>query len=945
MTATHNEDSNMTVDSTRGNLLTDVQTTSTDIDMPSTNNQMALNDHTHHDIMSILQRPVRLGTYTWSTANEPIPVTLDVSDYQNDTQNYIQEWNFPQDIFTNSPNVVDKLSRYQYFRSRVEIEIKWNAQQFLQGALLLVYNPYLSEVDKFRRVGTRFMASQTTCPNQIITLQQGDSFKMICPYANIYDLFDLANSNNQFGTVFLYAMSPLFSAAGSETISFTAFARFVDPEFCVPTHVDTMASFKDEHQLKRLAKRGKLFAQSDVQPVAAKDTGESMAIGPISKVATGVSMISDVVSSVPVIGKIASQVAWVSRAIGKTAASFGWSKPVSIETPRPMVVKPNHTMIHTEGHDNATSLALLQDNGIDSSSFIPSDVDEMALSHIVSRPSYFHAISLTLDTFKAGSLLTSFEVSPLSQYQYNNIEDSQTLFLGGMAYVSQAFATLWRGTIIYDFLVVKTNWHQGRFVVVFLPETNMADVPTELGDLNNTNYNTVCDLGNAEDGSARTRYSFTVPYISNTAWRETYKSNGNATNPGPDATTLDTKTGCVAVYALTDLKAPETVAPRIDLYVAHRGGDDFQLARPQLNLAPGFQSLYAQNDVGPFTLPMDENLLVPQHSSQDVTAQTTGEYFKSLRALIKRFGRLANLSQASDYVGLRTRLFSENPDTGYRVNSRANFNDRTLPTPWYMASFLYRFYAGSSMTKIIPPTSSASAFAYLRYGEDTESQTVLPESDEIGKPTFQQLQNISNAFEIRTPYYRGIRADVVNSTQTPVLGDVRTCVKVVDSTDSAIITEPSRLYEAAGDDFSFFFLVGVPPMCDIRNVRLPVSFPTGTTVQVDLSTYTGVDVVQEPYPAGLAVRSPTFTPALDEGPEDVYGPITSSTRVPFTIVYTDGTTEEVELTSCSVANLFNNTPTLYIPTNVDKTVDVATTVTQNTGVQTTFEIVTTYPTT
>ena len=39
---------------------------------------------------------------------------------------------------------------------------------------------------------------------------------------------------------------------------------------------------------------------------------------------------------------------------------------------------------------------------------------------------------------------------------------------------------------------------------------------------------------------------------------------------------------------------------------------------------------------------------------------------------------------------------------------------------------------------------------------------------------------ISNAFEIRTPYYRAVRGDVVNFSDAPVLGDVRTNVRIFD---------------------------------------------------------------------------------------------------------------------------------------------------------------------
>lgn len=912
MTASEEEMSNIPVDSTRGSLLTDIQNSSNTTPMRSGTTIMALNDKTTHEVATILERPVLLGNYSWSTTDAAIPIQLTPTDYENDTQNFLQQWNFPQDILTNSPNAVDKLARYQYLKADVEIEIKWNAQPFLQGALMLVYNPYYNQVQDFRRKGTRFMASQTSCPHKIASIQEGDSFKLICPYANIYDLFDLSNSNNQFGSVFLYVFSSLIGSEAPTSITFSAFARFVNPQFFVPTHIDTMAEVKDKHQIARLTRRG-LYAQSDVDPVAAPDTGETETPGPVSKVAKGVTLISEVLSNVPVIGKVASSVAWVSRAVGKTAASFGWSKPISIQPQQTMIVKPTHSLIHTEGKDDSMTLALIQDNGVDGSSFVPESVDEMAFSHALARPNVFHAVTRTSTQFSGQKLLTAWEVSPLSQYQYGNTEDSQTLYLGSFAYTAQCFATLWRGSIVYDIMVVKTQYHQGRFVVVFLPETNLEDVPSELGDLNNTNYNVICDLHSAEEVGGRTRYSVTVPYISNTPWRETYKRTSDTSNPGPDATTLDTKTGCLAIYSLNDLVFPDTVANQVTFFVSHRAGDDFELARPQLNLAPGFQSLYAQSDIGEFVLPPEENLLVPNHSPMDTTAQTTGEYFKSLRSIIKRQGVLTFLDQIADYVGLKTRSFEENATAGYRTCSRENSNDRVFPTPFYMASFLYRFYYGSSVTKVVPPTPDTTGIAYLTFDEDLAPQKVLPAIDAVGQPVIAQLQSLSNALEVRTPFYRGIRADVVNSNQAPVLGDVRTCIRLFDRSPGANTSVPSFVYEGAGDDFSFFFLIGPPPMMDIKNVDTFSTLPSGTVYEYDPVSVTNFN---QNTPGFIAVGPFAVTPN-----NFTTAKIISAVRSTIEVTFTDATTQEFPLAGATA-----DQASLEIPYDGPKIVDSATSV-------------------
>nr|QUS52501.1 structural protein [Bivalve RNA virus G5] len=838
----YDHDQNTIVDSTRGKLLTDIQMSAEAVPMPSTATQMALNDTTRHEIMSILERPVNLGTFEWKTSDAAIPIQLAPSDYTADTQNYLQQFNFPQDIFTNSPLVVDKLKNYQYFKADIEIEVKINAQPFLQGALMLVYNPYYDQTGDFRRKGTRFLASQTSCPYKIVSVEEGNSLKLICPYANIYDLFDLGNSQNQFGSAFLYVFSTLLGPSSSEIAKYTVFARFVNPHFFVPTQNDVISSARDKHEIKRLESKGYRVAQADVQPVAAKDTGEVSTPGPVSKVASGVTTVADVLSGIPVLGRFASTVAWVSRAVGNTAASFGWSKPTSIQPQSKAVLKPNNTLIHTEGNDDATTLALIQDNGIDGSSFIPESKDEMSFEYIFGRPNFFHSQTAASTLFSARKLITAWEVSPLSQYQYGNPEDSQTMYLGSFSYLSM-MGTLWRGTINYDIMVVKTPYHQGRFAVVFLPETNIADVPETLGELLNTNYNVVCNLKDRQDEMGRTTFRVSVPYISNTDWRETYKRTSNTDNPGPDAKTLDTKTGCLALYSLVDLSNPPTVAGSVTFYIAHSGGEDYQIARPVMNLAPGFQSRYAQSDIGTVFVPEDENLLVPSHTTRDVTAQTTGEYFKSLRAFVKRYGWFADLSQQENYIGLRTRHMTEDPVSGERTISRTNFSDKVLPTPWYMTSFLYRFYNGSSQLKVIPYTANVVADSYLSFDESSVDQLDVAVQESYGQPIFQQHQQVSNAFEVRTPYYRGIRCDVVGSNQTPVLGDVRTNIRCRNRVSARAQT--SSLFESAGDDFNYFFMVGPPPMSDIRNVRALSTFPTGNEVTLDLSGITSVNEMDD----------------------------------------------------------------------------------------------------
>jgi len=621
--------------------------------------------------------------------------------------------------------------------------------------------------------------------------------------------------------------------------------------------------------------------------------------GPVAYASGVVATVADVLSGVPVIGSVASSVAWVSRAAQGVASVFGWSKPTSIVPPTKNVIKPLTSLVHTEGHDDSTTLALLQDNGIDGSSFIPETHDEMSLSYIFGRPNYFHTQTADDSLFSGRKLITAWEVSPFTKYQYGNSEDTSALFFGSFAYASM-FGTLWRGTINYDIMIVKTPYHQGRFAVVFLPETLLSDVPQDLGELLNTNYNVVCNLKDRQDEMGRTTFRISVPFISNTPWRETYKrSTGNA----PNASTLETSTGCCAIYSLVDLSYPPTVADEISFYIAHSGGEDYQISRPVLNLSPGYPTLrYAQSDIGPVFIPADENLLVPSSSSKDVTAQTTGEYFQSLRALMKRFNPLCYIKQVDEYIGFRTRHMMEDSKSGKRVVSHINFTNYVYPTTWYMISFLYRFYNGSSMLKLLPNAPGSVGSAYLRFAEDKECVTVLSEQDSIGQPVFEQMQQVSNAFEVRTPYYRGIRCDVVSSAQTPVLNDARTCVRMKNGAGYGSVSTPSQLFEAAGDDFNFFFMIGPPPMMDIKFITETTIFPDGKELKVNLDSITTVENPGEELT--LVVYPATITPELPLLPDRTY-PVRASENLPlgaYPVHKNDGTIEFVAAEFCRLSH-------------------------------------------
>merc|ERR1712000_523413 len=137
--------------------------------------------------------------------------------------------------------------------------------------------------------------------------------------------------------------------------------------------------------------------------------------------------------------------------------------------------------------------------------------------------------------------------------------------------------------------------------------------------------------------------------------------------------------------------------------------------------------------------------------------------------------------------------------------------------------------------------------------------------------------------------------------KTPVLGDVRTNIRCRNRANYGGTNQTSSMYEAAGDDFNFFFMIGPPPMSDIRNVRSISTFPTGNTITVDTSSAASVNQLD----TVLSFFSATFSPAIAQNDDAVYN-IAESSKPHVTVFYTDTTTEDVAITDCTLVQ--NDTP-------------------------------------
>jgi hypothetical protein len=536
---------------------------------PSTTIQEASEVWVPPQILNVLEREVRLKTSEWTSQDVVLPLHTPFDAYENNLTFYKDEFLFPEAIFLKSAQIVDKINNYQYMKADVELTIRVNATRFMIGCLMAVYTPYSYATNRFRAQANENLPSLSTFPHVMLDIKNKSSAIIKIPFASVYDSYNLSDTKDPFGSVRIYVVSPLADAASSTRCTYTVTAKFQNIELAVPTSRNGPSRVQEEKPIRAQAHGGKEKTQ-----------------GPVTRISGGIARVADAVATtgIPQLYIGALIVGWVARCAQGIAQIFGWSKPNIDATPSPMFNAPARGMMHGEGPEESQALAMIQDNKICSMNVTPEREDEMALGYIFKRPNIFDRKIITLAESQADSLIYSHPVSP-AQPSYTDSSTLTQICCGAMYYAT-ALHRFWRGELEFTYHIVRSEFHTGRLIAVFFPETALVDVPKTLTDEMTNNINTIYQLEEAASEDAGAEFVFTVPYQSNKPWKLTLSLLDGA----PDMYSLNTSTGSVGIYCFTEILAPETLAQQYTIIPSIRGKSSYEVAKPDLQLMAGFGS-------------------------------------------------------------------------------------------------------------------------------------------------------------------------------------------------------------------------------------------------------------------------------------------------------------------------------------------------------------------
>jgi len=451
----------------------------------------------NHSIPDFLNRLYTIDNFQWAQTDAKGAV--------------LKTYRFP-DVLLSNPAIAAKIRNFYGFRAGVEFIVLVNKQQFQQGNLLISYNPnakYNAAKSAMHSADLQGIVTRSGAPRVNLDLMDATRADMSVPYASPFVYYNLLTKEGTIGDFQISVYSGLRDQASAGTVSVQVMARFIDVDLEFPTGA-TPATFGVLSELKTFADR---------------------------------------LIAAPNRNKLAATKAEIERVLQLVdAGTFTFQMNVTSTSAFKQKALPN---MATSNDPNQTHmLSLSSNNSLPSANIGEASINEMSIAKPLSVFCYHDSFEITDQG--TGVNLWSKTVSPQIAANITNTDGS--LSVDYMYWLSELFKK-WRGSINYNFRVVKTTFHSVRVRVWFSPgSTTLADIDR------NSVISKIVDLKD------RNNFSFEVPYI----------------HPYPQLNTKVgmTSVGIIGVDIINAMVYPSTVSGTVEVIVERAAGPDFSFNLP-----------------------------------------------------------------------------------------------------------------------------------------------------------------------------------------------------------------------------------------------------------------------------------------------------------------------------------------------------------------------------
>nr|DAZ87872.1 TPA_asm: hypothetical protein [Dugejap virus 3] len=532
-----------------------------------------LNPYPHPTLESFWERPYPIAQETWTPSSKKI----------------IHYISLPNDLFKIDP-LWDKIRNFRFCNFDLEVSVRVNGTPFHYGQLMFAVIPnamngILGAKGRNNNFGPwENYYSLSGFEHILVSPTENQVQKLKIPYVlpkPFIDLEDLVSNSevrrhielleSEIAGIAVVPLAPLNSMGTPTNVSFTVFARIVNPVFTGFCSVldanNRYSNFKRDIYVPRNEGFGELDMWVSTQiPVAPYSSGDSHIEPPphmpynftaefkadkeaVKKAENN--CISDVLESA------VSTVASIGlKALGTELGLFSMPNDVSGVV---NIANKFPNLSNTHGTSAGYGMGIIPDNKVlPAASLLGSSAETMKITNIISRRALvcqFPIKSSHID----GDRIANLPVTPMLCHG-KTAEVSKVplcrIFHTPLSYVAKCF-TYWRGDVIFHFDFICSNFHNARVRIGWIPKVSTQ---TRVGSIDESNYhNMIIDL------ASQTKVDFRVPYLNDEPFLDTRPSSWN---------------GIVFVSLINAISYPNPTIPDIKVNVWISGADNFKFGMP-----------------------------------------------------------------------------------------------------------------------------------------------------------------------------------------------------------------------------------------------------------------------------------------------------------------------------------------------------------------------------
>lgn len=776
---------------------TDANVVSAEITHPSRIDNLLVQSSTTNfsqDLKTFLEKPVVIQSGRFQSA---------------DTVSTFPGINIP-DQLVNSTIYSNKVSGFLGLKADIVFRLQVNGTRFQQGRYMLTFtstagaSPTSVPGILWIHAHTVSLTTRTQLPHLEMDVNCDTEGYLKIPFVSAYNFYPLVSKGavtkifGDIGQVRIFPYSPLQFTTGQTYCTYTLWAHFENIQFIVPAAPQARFTFASK----------KRKSTTEIE-------ADSQGVGPISSTLLTVAKASNILSSVPLLSAYANTASWITDILGNAAAAFGWSKPMNMEPGGRMQQQIGTYLGTFDGADNVHPLSLSVKNEVsDVKGFSGTDVDELALSYIATIPAYFNTVTWNASALP-GAILTERECDYSFYTLINTLNGQIIKYYTPMSFVASHF-NMWRGSIVFTFKFVKTEFHSGRVAVVFFPHTDGYPVPARSLTLSDYAHREIIDIRECNQFTVRVPYTAISPYRNSQTGFRSF--------------------GTVSLYVVDQLVAPDQVPTDISILVEVAAGDDCEFAvaknnydMPTFNIAPQMADIkfstnvceILETDIGGSSKKEDKLLNA---------GAAIGERVLTFRQLAKVGGMITSAityTSTNVYANVLPWAMICNYNTTVPVIANYTADLVSRLTACYglgRGGIRWRFVNNNTMS------NNANQVAYLTYPDTTASKdaTILEAvNDPLATVTPKTRLGMSNVYtqaainpimEVQVPQYtlthsRVNAHQIVVNTQCPYVFTSMQPRAILTTTVPGALAAPQwSFHRSLADDATFGQFISIPGM-------------------------------------------------------------------------------------------------------------------------------------